>query len=1184
MVHGVVGLRTSSPSLPSTPNAASTKPARFEIEDDDLDELAHSIPDSSPYFTQPTQVVNRTTQPTQIINRTTQPTQIINRATQPTQIVEKRTTLQRSSPPIPDTPRTVIEVPASSPFQPQSTQKKQAPAMNPQPSRPGLGAGRLASLMAPAGTAFRAPASSTARRPQPAVKQQFLSTLASDDDLANDYKRSDSSDDDQRPMRGEIRPSSFVRASDKDIEPGQIKDLRLRYLTKQVYKCVVKSKPKILYRQCRDALQDNGLQITAATEVLLGETRIKSAGSGSRSNSQDDSPVAAKPQSKSFTQTKLTGPPKPRADSSSPALSPEPAKNMAPRRRLIKGRRNRSASPVDKVFSVSSSHVTSSAATSPGRSSPDKSGRMAGGPTLSDTKNRRQMSKSAAAPEIINIDSDSDSEDDLPSFDKIAANRKRKLVSAAEQTPPVKKRGRLMSRNEKSKVTTKAAPKVSPKVVDLMDMDESEPSLSDDDSDSAASVASLPRGRLQEHSNVLEYLNSCTPEALARMTGSTIKDSQLVTSKRPFKSIEDVEKIKTKGTKTKSRSKQSDIGEIITEKLDTWFKAFDAVTTVINKCIQRGDQLKATMERWAMDTNGKMKSEPEGMIQAFKQLPISKRPALMDEDVELKSYQLFGLNWMSLLHRLGYSAILADDMGLGKTCQVISLISHLVETQPEAKPHLIMVPPSTLENWANEFERFAPSIALHIYAGNDRRDYDPHDIAQEHDVVLTSYSMVERKADDLHWLNGLSAHVAVFDEGHKLKNPNTILYKHLSRLSSKWRLVLTGTPVQNNLKELLGLLSFVEPCLFEAGVLEKMHTIFEAKVPNKDIMNFAALAKERVSNARAIMKPFILQRRKDEVLGLPKRTDRVELIPMIGAQKELYEGIKDTFLAGKAKGRVSKDKGNLWQQLRKAAIHPQLFRRHFTDEMITEMVDLLWKKVPSLPVQAREDRFKIKWRDELLTDTDFDLHLLCKDYSKHLSSFDIPHKSWEEAPKVKKLLELIRGYQANGDRCLVFSRYELAINILRETMHYAKIPYCELTGRSGVAERFPEIERFNENLDIPVFLLTTGAGGTGLNLTAANKIILFDQSDNPQDDVQASNRAHRIGQTREVEVIRLITEKTVETMIYNSCVKKLALAASVEGTIEDEESLEDECRKKMLLGGEEEVEIPASQAVALSQA
>lgn len=293
MVHGIVGLRTSSPSLPSTPNAAGTKPARFEIEDDDLDELAHSIPDSSPYFTQPTQVVNRTTQPTQIINRTTQPTQIINRATQPTQIVEKRTTLQRSSPPIPDTPRTVIEVPASSPFQPQSTQKKQAPAMNPQPSRPGLGAGRLASLMAPAGTAFRAPASSTARRPQPAVKQQFLSTLASDDDLANDYKRSDSSDDDQRPMRGEIRPSSFVRTTDKDIEPGQIKDLRLRYLTKQVYKCVVKSKPKILYRQCRDALQDNGLQITAATELLLGETRIKPAGSVSRSNSQDVSPVAA---------------------------------------------------------------------------------------------------------------------------------------------------------------------------------------------------------------------------------------------------------------------------------------------------------------------------------------------------------------------------------------------------------------------------------------------------------------------------------------------------------------------------------------------------------------------------------------------------------------------------------------------------------------------------------------------------------------------------------------------------------------------------------------------------------------------------------------------------------------------------------------------------------------------------
>lgn len=445
--------------------------------------------------------------------------------------------------------------------------------------------------------------------------------------------------------------------------------------------------------------------------------------------------------------------------------------------------------------------------------------------------------------------------------------------------------------------------------------------------------------------------------------------------------------------------------------------------------------------------------------------------------------------------------------------------------------------------------------------------------------------MVERKFEDIEWLTKLDPYAAIFDEGHKLKNPNTILYRNLSRLPSSWRLVLTGTPVQNNLKELLGLLSFVEPGLFDVNTLEKMHTIFEAKVPNKDILNFAALAKERVSNARTIMAPFILQRRKDQVLGLPKRTDIVMSIPMTGAQKVLYEEIKDNFLHVKTRGRVSKDKGNLWQQLRKAAIHPQLFRRHFTDKMVTEMTNVLWQKCSEaeLNVQSKADRHKLMFRDVLLEESDFHLHLLCKEHSKYISRFDVPHQSWEEAPKVRKLLELIKTYRANGDRCLVFSRFEMAIDILRETMHYADIPYCELTGRSGVSERFPEIERYDGNVDIPVFLLTTGAGGTGLNLTAANKIILFDQSDNPQDDVQASNRAHRIGQTREVEVIRLVTERTVETMIFNSCVKKLALAASVEGAVEDEESLEEECRKKMLLGEEEDIVAPPSQVVTLSQ-
>ncbi|KAH6646346.1 SNF2 family N-terminal domain-containing protein [Truncatella angustata] len=1200
MSRNLPGLRTSSPSLPGTPG---TKRTRFEIEDEDLDELAVSIPDSSPYFTQPTQIANPTTQPTQIANRTTQPTQVLSRATQPTQVVERRTTLQRSSPPIPDTPGSVIEVPASSPFQVHSQQRRLAGAMNSQSSRAGLGSGpagsRIASMMAPAGTAFRAPVP-LPRRPQPAIKKQFLSTINSDDDLANDYKHDDSSDDDDsgRPMRNEIQPSTFVRKpqspvpvakpryqmEDKDIDPNEIPNLRLRYLTKQVHKCVIKSKPSIMYRQCRDELQNNGMSMESATQTLLGETRtVPAASTDSRSDSQNalSRRTIGNHQPKIYNQTKLPIPPKPRAASSSPPPSPELAKNVAPRRRLIMGRKNRSPSP-DKVFSVSSSHASSSAATSPNRSSPEKMAVAAVIPAdfqSQNTTSRRRLLLQGSKKlqpvmrsEVITIDSESDG--DLPSLNMIA-NRKRK---AAAESYEVKKRGRLVTRGEKLVIKARKELKNELEVVNLPD-DEERFVNQDDESDESGRDIQVHHVR-KEHSSVLQYLNNCTPEALARMTGSSVKDSQLVISKRPFESITEVEKIKTKGTK--ARSKQGDIGSNMIDKLNTWFNAFEAVTTVIKNCADRGRELDSIMAKWEMDRTGRMK-DADGK---FRQLPIPERPAPMADDIELKTYQLFGLNWMNLLHKLGYSAILADDMGLGKTCQVISFVSHLVQTKPSAKPHVIVVPPSTLENWANEFMRFAPGVKVHLYQGSDRKQFRPRDIASEYDVVLTSYSMVERNFEDIQWLSKLDPYAAIFDEGHKLKNPNTQVYKNLSVLPSKWRLVLTGTPVQNNLKELLGLLSFVEPGLFEDGTMEQMQTIFETKVPNKEVLNFAALAKERVSNARTIMAPFILQRRKDEVLGLPRRVDVVTQIELTGSQKVLYEEIKNNFLAGKSRSKATKDRGNLWQQLRKAAIHPQLFRRHFTDEIVTEMTDILWKKCSEieLNVQSKADRHKIMYRDSLLNDYDFSLHLLCKEFPKYIGRFDVPDRSWEEAPKVEALLKLVRQYQANGDRCLVFSRYEMVIDILRDTMHFAGIKYCELTGRSNVSERFPEIERFNNNPDIPVFLLTTGAGGTGLNLTAANKIILFDQSDNPQDDVQASNRAHRIGQTREVEVIRLVTKKTVETLIYNSCVKKLTLAASVERAVEDEENLEEECRKKMLLGEEEEVVIPPSQMVSLSQA
>ncbi|KAF2963541.1 hypothetical protein GQX73_g10031 [Xylaria multiplex] len=1059
-----------------TERPEAKEPDYIELDDEDLDELMLNVPCSSPFFTQPTQVVKRGTQPTQIVEHTTQPTQILDRTTQLTQITGRTTLRPPSSPLGLSSPSSAIEVPASSPFQP-----KPRPKVSPFIEKKKGVASRIGSLMAPAGTSFRPPAGRPLKSSRPVATVKTYLNL-SDDELSEDYKHRESSGDDS-PMRGDIKPSPFLKkdlaresseakttwAVNHDIDLRDIHDLRLRHLTKDVYKIVSKTKPTITIKACRDALTSGvGWQVSKAVNLLAGNSNDR------RTNSLSKAPIQLKQQTllKSFndsidaaSSTKSSFSQKDCSLTSNSTISTSTSysstnssstkNNQPPRRRLVQGRKNKSPTP-PPVFSVSSS--ASSAPTTPARSehqSPNKElsqPKMAaavasipriGLEPINQPRRRLQRGRRnrTPPPAVITLDSNSDSDSEFPSPDRLLP-RKRKAEAEVEPEP-----------------------------IEV-------PSESDQEE---SSIANPTVKQLPHHERVLSYLNSCTAESLAQITGFTAADSKLM----------------------------------------------------------------------------------EGTT-----LPVSEKPRLMADNITLKSYQLLGLNWMNLLHSKGFSGILADDMGLGKTCQVISIISHLVGTYKEKSsrtrpwPFLVVVPPSVCENWMAEFERFAPELSVCPYLGKDRRNMDPEEARNNH-VVLTSYSQVERAKEDLRWLQDLDPYAAIFDEGHKLKNRKNLIYKQMMRVPTEWRLILSGTPVQNNLKELLTLLHFVEPDLFGDEIFDQLDIIFEAKVPNKEIHNFAALAKERVSNARVIMAPFILQRRKEEVLDLAKKIEHNVVVDMHPKQKAIYEEVKGRYLVPKNKRASSTIKdSHSWMQLRKAAIHHQLFRVHFTDKMVKEMVDILWAKCSEeeLYVQSKADRHKA---------------LFTLKNTSATSTF--PPRSWEEGPKVQKLLELVRGYIENGDRVLVFSRFDLVIDILRETLAFADIPYCELTGSTDISDRFPEIERFNENADIPVFLLTTGAGGTGLNLTAANKIIIFDQSDNPQDDVQASNRAHRIGQTRDVEVIRLITRDSVEGLIFNSCVKKLMLARIVEGNVPvdddtESESVEQQCRRLMLLEGDAAVQ------------
>lgn len=374
---------------------------------------------------------------------------------------------------------------------------------------------------------------------------------------------------------------------------------------------------------------------------------------------------------------------------------------------------------------------------------------------------------------------------------------------------------------------------------------------------------------------------------------------------------------------------------------------------------------------------------------------------------------------------------------------------------------------------------------------------------------------------------------------------------------------------------MVSLLKFINPGLFRHHN-EAVTRLFVQKLSLEQVSQGAVLVSERVTRARSILEPFILQRKKEHVLTtMPPKTRKVVYCDLYEDQAAIYGEYEKIFKRDKTvkirtNGRKN-DQNNVWVQLRKAAGHPQLFRRYFDDKKVEQMAKTLMDCVSQDELRQPNLQHLI---DELKQCSDFALHLWCRDY-RCLRKFDCPEGSWLKSGKVERLLQLLGEYQKNGDRVLVFSRFALVIDILQECLASAGVKHHVLKGETAVSERQTIINKFNEDKSITAFLLTTGAGGTGINLTAANKVILFDQSDNPQDDIQAENRAHRLGQEREVEVIRFLSRGTIDELVYRACQKKLELAGKITGYMENISSedmasldidIEAEVRKELARG------------------
>lgn len=540
---------------------------------------------------------------------------------------------------------------------------------------------------------------------------------------------------------------------------------------------------------------------------------------------------------------------------------------------------------------------------------------------------------------------------------------------------------------------------------------------------------------------------------------------------------------------------------------------------------------------------------------------ITEQPKLLNKDFKLADYQIIGLNWLTVMHNQKMNGILADEMGLGKTIQVIAFLAYLKENNLQKGAHLIVVPSSTLDNWETEIHKWCPSLVVEKYYGNqDERRRMRIRYAKEgfrgFDVLLTTYHLVSSTPEEKKMFRVCKLHYVVFDEAHMLKNMTTARYGNLITINAEMRILLTGTPLQNNLLELMSLLCFVMPSFF-AKKIDDIKTLF-VKKGKKETDDASQFNDSQVDRAKRIMKPFVLRRLKKDVLKcLPKKTDYIHKVPMSVVQKEYYKELVEYYTNQKGEIFGSPDVAgvSIMMDMRKAANHPLLMRHYFSDERLRFFSKQL-ALTPSYKKQNEQYIF-----EELAVLSDFQVWQIC---DKHgLDDVTIPNSLILDSGKFNHLDKLLPKLKAENHRVLIFSQFVMVLDIIERYLEIRGHKFVRLDGSTAVEERQDLIDDFNKDSDLFIFLLSTKAGGVGINLTAADTAIIHDIDFNPYNDKQAEDRCHRMGQTRDVSVYRLISEGTIEEGMLVVAQEKLKLEQDIhsEG---DNDVQEQKCMVRLL--------------------
>lgn len=541
----------------------------------------------------------------------------------------------------------------------------------------------------------------------------------------------------------------------------------------------------------------------------------------------------------------------------------------------------------------------------------------------------------------------------------------------------------------------------------------------------------------------------------------------------------------------------------------------------------------------------------------------------------LRQYQKEGYKWLKTSYENGVNGILADEMGLGKTVQCIAMLAHLIY-QGVTGPFLVVAPLSTLPNWYAEFRRFTPKVPVILYHGTpDERTRLRIQIKKTtpiregvniQPVVITSYEITMR---DRTSLQSHDWKILIVDEGHRIKNTHCRLIRELRMYGNTHRLLLTGTPLQNNLAELWSLLNFLLPEIFDdLGSFEMWFDVERLSIENAE----EKIVKEEqqkniLSMLHQILTPFMLRRLKQDVeLKLPPKKELLVYAPMSSLQQEYYTSTVDKTILDKIQEKCKEPEfieydsnGRPVRQSRKKTVNYSLLDEKDDECSDSDMEEDLekWFNVvqdSSASSTANSIREKVPAKS-VVTIRMQNIMMQLRKCCNHPYLLEYPLTESEDyridedlvqtCGKMKLLDAMLAELKLREHKVLIFSQMTKMLDILQDFCWLRKYKFCRLDGSTSIQERQEQMADFNSNPEVFIFLLSTRAGGLGINLIGADTVIIYDSDWNPQCDLQAQDRCHRIGQSKPVVIYRLVTTNTIDQRIVERAAAKRKLEKMV---------------------------------------